>query len=40
MRAIPAAKGIALINISTRGTFQSIRGELVMEEVYELPTNL
>jgi hypothetical protein len=35
-RAIPAAKGIALITSSISGTFQSIRVAFVIEGVYEL----
>jgi hypothetical protein len=36
-RAIPAANGMALIDSSTSGTFQSIWVAFVMQGVYELP---
>jgi hypothetical protein len=36
-RAIPAVKGIALIDSSTSGTFQSIRVAFVIQGVYERP---
>jgi hypothetical protein len=35
-RAIPAAKGIALIASSASGIFQSVLLAFVIEEVYEL----